>query len=558
MFFFPKSSLKRCIFASLFLSTMAFTSFAEGYRIVDIEYTTEGKTKAEALDRNLALNKHKVYNTKEDFETFISDLQNRLDSERIFKSATVEASYGEEDSEGVVGVTLHISTKDSSSFFLLPYPKYKSDDGKFPSGLTAKIKLKDYNFLGLMETLNIEVTGQISTEDDTTEHEFGLGVSYDYPFDVDPFQLTWENEFSIDYTIEESAPEFEFSTGLDIVLPFDVFSLDLDLKQSITRENDYEEYSDTVYMTESEEFSIPITVGEIENWGNVTYSPFVASEQYWDKDGISINNSDLRGIRVEFGHKISSSRIDWKGNFRSGASVAVTQSYTYNTYEKALTPYYSGDLEIFMASKYAGLAMRFYTFQYLQTYGNNNIVGTKITDELRGIRDQKFDEDYWEEGEESEVYQASPYALKTPAALIFNFDFPIKIFYLDWYAMRESIIENFLVPVLHTSHDPLIMKPFKLGLLKKLNFELQLSPFVDVGLLYNRATNKLYSLRDGFYSGGLEMLVYPKHWRSVIGRLSFGVDIGRKIFKNKLDLDTDWRRTSTATWELTIGLGLHY
>ena len=102
------------------------------------------------------------------------------------------------------------------------------------------------------------------------------------------------------------------------------------------------------------------------------------------------------------------------------------------------------------------------------------------------------------------------------------------------------------------------MKPFKLGLLKKLNFELQLSPFVDVGLLYNRATNKLYSLRDGFYSGGLEMLVYPEHWRSVIGRLSFGVDIGRKIFKNKLDLDTDWRRTSTATWELTIGLGLHY
>ena len=119
MFFFPKSSLKRCIFASLFLSTMTFTSFAEGYRIVDIEYTTEGKTKAEALDRNLSLNKHKVYNTKEDFETFISDLQNRLDSERIFKSATVEASYGEEDSEGVVGVTLHISTKDSSSFFLL-------------------------------------------------------------------------------------------------------------------------------------------------------------------------------------------------------------------------------------------------------------------------------------------------------------------------------------------------------------------------------------------------------------------------------------------------------
>ena len=150
--------------------------------------------------------------------------------------------------------------------------------------------------------------------------------------------------------------------NLVFVLDGNGFEIPLEFLFEETKENDYEEYGDTVYMTESEEFSIPITVGEIENWGNVTYSPFVASEQYWDKDGISINNSDLRGIRVEFGHKISSSRIDWKGNFRSGASVAVTQSYTYNTYEKTLTPYYSGDLEIFMASKYAGLAMRFYTY----------------------------------------------------------------------------------------------------------------------------------------------------------------------------------------------------
>ena len=35
-----------------------------------------------------------------------------------------------------------------------------------------------------------------------------------------------------------------------------------------------------------------------------------------------------------------------------------------------------------------------------------------------------------------------------------------------------------------------------------------------------------------------------------------GIEIGK--FKNKLDLDTDWRRTSTSTWEAYIGLGLHY
>ena len=112
------------------------------------------------------------------------------------------------------------------------------------------------------------------------------------------------------------------------------------------------------------------------------------------------------------------------------------------------------------------------------------------------------------------------------------------------------------MPVFHTSDDPFLLKPLKL--LDKLEFELQVSPFIDVGLTYNRATKKLYSLRDGFYAGGLELLVYPERWRSVVGRISFGVDVGRKIFKNKLNLDNEWRRTSTSTWELTIGLGLHY
>ena len=369
--------------------------------------------------------------------------------------------------------------------------------------------------------------------------------------------MTWENDFSIEHTFGEDAPEFDLSTGLDIQLPFDVFKLDLELKQSASRENDYTQYDDTVYFTEYERFSIPITVGEIENWGSVTYSPFVSGTQHWDKNGISIDNADLRGMEVRFGHSIGSKRIDWVGNFRSGASVSVEQSYIYNTYDKAITPYYSGDLEIFLASKYAGLAMRFYTFQYLQTYGNNNITGTKIGGELRGIRDdQKLDDDYFDDGENNSVYQASKYALKTPSALIFNFDFPIRVFTSHWKDWRLGFINGFLVPVFHTSNDPLLLRPLKV--FDYLECEIQLSPFVDVGLTYNRATQKLYSLRDGFYSGGLEMLVYPERWRSVVGRISFGVDVGRKIFKNKLNLDNDWRRTSTSTWELTVGLGLHY
>ena len=551
--------MKLKIVAMLIAIACSSTVFAEGYKVTNIIYTIEGKTKEYALDRNLDINKHKVFATKDDFDVFLEDLKKRLDSNRIFKETSVEATFEDASEDGIIPVTLSISAKDTKNRIFLPYPKYKSDDGKFPSGGSAYLKVKDYNFLGLMNTLTMALSVELETENEgePMDKTFGLSFDYDLPFSVDPFKLTWENDFSIDYTIGDSAPEYDITTGFDIKLPFDIFALDLELKQSVARNEDYIEYGDAIYFTEFEKFSIPITVGEIENWGKVTYSPFISATQYWDKDGISIDNESLRGLETKFGHTISSSRIDWNGNFRNGASVSVEQSYIYNSYNRALTPYYEGELKIFLASKYAGLAMRFLTFQNVQTYSNSGMTGKKIGDELRGIRDsQKFDNDYWTDGEENEVYKASPYALKTPAALIFNFDFPIKVFTTDWMSLREKIITGFFMPVFHTSDDPLIMKPFKI--LKDLDFELQFSPFVDVGLTYNRATKKQYSLRDGFYAGGLEMLVYPAKFRSIVVRTSFGVDIGRKIFKNKLDLDTDWRRTSTSTWEAYIGLGLHY
>ena len=143
---------------AVFLCAMAFTSAvsAESYKISDISYSITGKTQGSALDRNLDINKKKVYESKEDFDVFLSDLKNQLESERTFKSASVEAEFGEAGEDGVIPVTLSIHAEDSHSMFLLPYPKYKSDDGDFPSGGTLKLKFKDYNFLGLMNTLNVD------------------------------------------------------------------------------------------------------------------------------------------------------------------------------------------------------------------------------------------------------------------------------------------------------------------------------------------------------------------------------------------------------------------
>ena len=57
------------------------------------------------------------------------------------------------------------------------------------------------------------------------------------------------------------------------------------------------------------------------------------------------------------------------------------------------------------------------------------------------------------------------------------------------------------------------------------NVNVQASPFFDAALVHNREKNTLFSLKDGYYCAGLEILIYPLKWSSYTLRASFGFDI---------------------------------
>ncbi|MDD7268450.1 MAG: hypothetical protein PUH13_01420, partial [Treponema sp.] len=59
----------------------------------------------------------------------------------------------------------------------------------------------------------------------------------------------------------------------------------------------------------------------------------------------------------------------------------------------------------------------------------------------------------------------------------------------------------------------------------------------------------------GLYAGGIEVLVYPLKWSSFTVRGSVGLDLGRYIFADKLNLD--WRQ-NCSKYEISFGIGLHY
>jgi hypothetical protein len=94
-----------------------------------------------------------------------------------------------------------------------------------------------------------------------------------------------------------------------------------------------------------------------------------------------------------------------------------------------------------------------------------------------------------------------------------------------------------------------------------LDFEMQFSPFIDIAFSHiyvpDADVSRTFHYKDGWYAGGIEMLVYPTKMRSLQGRVSFGVDLARTIGFLENKLDTSWRE-GVSRWELFIGIGLFY
>ena len=76
-----------------------------------------------------------------------------------------------------------------------------------------------------------------------------------------------------------------------------------------------------------------------------------------------------------------------------------------------------------------------------------------------------------------------------------------------------------------------------------------------MALCYNKITQTYFDIKDGFYAGGLEVIVYPLKWSGITIRGSVGIDVGRKFLANHINMD--WRE-NVSKKEFSIGFGLHY
>ena len=517
--------MRRLFLTGLFF-LLASLSFASKYRIANVTYDVLGITRPYAIERNVEIDKSRVFNSYTELNLYIKDLEQQLINKRTFNSSNISLTYDDiKGDEEISLVHLHIFTSDSKHLLIVPYPKYDSN-----TGLTLKAKVKDTNFLGTMSPLNADVEF-FSGEDSVTaewKNKLGFSLSYDYPFKMGPFKSSWNNSLSFSYTFGKDSPEFNVTTGFTFILPFDTFSISLNLKQSIIRNFDYKKYGDDFYFVEGATLSVPVILQKIDNWGNVTWSPYVSYTWNWDHDGISPDNKDLSSPILAFGHTIGTSRVNWRGNFRDGLSVTAGQSLGYNFQKDTFIPKVHAELIGYKSAfKYVGFSGRLYGFA---SYNGTEKIGAK----LRGIKDDmKYD------GTDKK-------ALDVPVAILFNIDMPIHIITTDWCGWIQAIF----------GEESKMAKAF--SFMRYLDFELQISPFIDAGLTKNAVTGRIFSIQDGFYGAGFEMLIFPQKWRSIEVRASLGVDVGRKIIKKVIPslIDDSWR--SGSAYELYIGIGLHY
>jgi len=74
--------------------------------------------------------------------------------------------------------------------------------------------------------------------------------------------------------------------------------------------------------------------------------------------------------------------------------------------------------------------------------------------------------------------------------------------------------------------------------------------------VHDSKPGRYYHPVDGWYAGGMEVIVYPAKMRSIYVRASLGFDLAE--LKNLSGLNGRAKRDGEPITEIFIGIGVHY
>jgi hypothetical protein len=466
------------------------------YVISGYEFSVKGRSRPNALLYKLIeqgeYREGEIITGKAALEKYIHDITQIYINQRVLKN-NVEVSYsvGDQNEDGAYPVTIMTRVEDSWNIIALPRPYYKNNV------FDLTIKARDYNFLGTMNPLRIDL-GYNYNED--KRHSFLFGVFSNTPFKA--FGYYWNLTFDNTVQYRVDAPFYhQNTTGLSMELPFrsTTFTFGFDERFFTNEENPdwaqdagYDIYQDNLYMSSRMYVSWKIPTGiMVSRFGELTYTPEISTTfnhelPQWPVD-------DFRqGPFLNFNHTLGFEKIDWHANYRDGLSFYVGNSYQYdfNDMLNEVTFNVTGIGHYIVSDFFAISSRLMYQYWFFSSQMRN---GEYASYYLRGIADKSIT-----------AYQM----------FLLNMDFPFRLFVFTpskWFRNRK---------------------------LSFFDFEMQASPIVDLAVYHQKS----YAVEDDGYdntgkgvtlyypgeiaaTGGLEFVVFPAFMRNLYIRIGFAVNL---------------------------------
>jgi len=474
------------------------------FLINSFDFNVKGWTKPYALIEKAELITGEEITGFANLEKYIQNKTQLIINERVLKDNvlieyTVEEAIENGSGQKKYPVNLTINVEDTWNIIALPYPKYDTN-----SGFEITIKARDYNFLGTMSPLRLDI-GYINDEE--KRNIFTLMLDADIPFRL--FGLYWNFDFDNNFNYQPNK-EFHYyysnKTGLSVDIPVGRSTLNIGFYEHIifNEENSDKDkkqlgqnFQEGLYLSSRTQISWKIPTGFKFGDEELTYTPKI-SAVFNHEISPWILSDTRKGPFLTFSHVLNVGRVDWIGNFKKGFLAGISNSFNYNFYyleinKEPLTV----SLDVtgsghFIFNDYLGFSTRVKYRHWFNTYS------TSAGDTLRGFRDNTIKADY---------------------IVSVNFDVPVKVLKFKpskWFNSKVKVFD----------------------------FDLHLGPVIDIGIYQEHIENQF--LGSGYFllAAGLEAIIFPDFFRSMFLRVSFGYGLlGPEKAKG---------------YELFVGMELHY
>jgi hypothetical protein len=469
--------------------------------ISGFEFDITGRTRPFALLYHAELKIGEVIHGQAELDEFIADKTQMLINQRVLRdNVIITYSVGEQRENGAYPVILTIKVEDSRNIIALPQPRYSSN-----SGLNLTVKARDYNFLGTMRPLRLDVG---YSYDEEGRNFFNLMLDTDTPFRL--FNLDWNFNFDHSFTYRPNLSEpyyYNNITGISVEIPFKRTTITTGFNESFVVNPEisriywdkYGRFQKGLYMSSNPYINWIIPTGfHYYHLGEVYYVTSVSSTFNHEFPPWPLFYF-LKGPWLSFSHGFTFGRVDWVDNFRKGVSASISNGFSYDFYDSPedLTPL-SASLNL-SASGF-------------------KIIGKRSSFSTRLLYRHWFFDDYTISG--GDVVRGIP---DNDIVANYMFSLNLELTYKLFKFMPSSWFKN---------------EKWRL-----FDFDFHVTPFVDMALYNNPITQEPFGFENMLLGAGLEVIVFPLRFRSLFLRASaaLGVETGRlgKGFSKELYIGTD-------------------